>query len=105
MNWEYRYWDAKNRVMYYRHHNPKPEWVEMRCAKVLDFEGKKCYDGDVLKDEQGSLHEIFFNEADEAFELLSPGAAIPTANLNFHLFAAECVKVGNVYENPEIWEA
>ena len=71
---------------------------------LKDKNGKEIYEGDILRDGNGFLYEVFWLDTSASFELeekqeLTDDYDIPTFNFR-NSFRLEIV--GNIFENPEL---
>lgn len=80
--------------------------ILMQYTSLKDTNGKEIYEGDVVKNQQGILAEIYFNNGAFCMFYQSDWGKIKKENLNplQHFIHTNVKIIGNIYENPEILE-
>ena len=84
-------------------------------TSLKDKNGKEAYEGDIVKDNQGVIYTIFFDEGGfvmescpKAFGYGSQGGTNPTSPLadkqTASWFLGCCEIIGNIHDNPELLE-
>ncbi len=114
---EFRAWDKNNKRMIddqdqnvQKHYDVKlGSWIHdtvwrigklngtlMQFTGLKDSNSKKIFEGDILKDFSGKISHVFWDEYDAKFETLTLERLTLENALEYEI-------IGNLFENPEIF--
>jgi len=74
--------------------------IKMQCTGLKDKNGKLIYEGDIVKDQDGKIYNIKWNDCYAYFVLWDSDDIEYYTFEEFNLTKLEVI--GNIYENPEL---
>lgn len=98
---KFRIWDGNNKHFVY------PDILELdrgleyqQFTGLLDKQGKKIYEGDIVKDKLGNTASVEFDPESGGWRLCL--TTLPSGKKILNWGFENCEVIGNVWENPEL---
>lgn len=77
-----------------------PGTIIMQFTGLLDKNGKEVYEGDLIKDEHGTIGQIIWEKTSTGF--IASVRQVEGYNRDFGIYEGLHKVIGNIYENPEL---
>ena len=74
----------------------------MQRTILKDCEGKEVYEGDIIIDEEASIYQCVWSDADYGFMFQDGSESIDNKMCLGDYEGGYCKVIGNIYENPDL---
>ena len=78
------------------------DWPSLQFTGLHDCEGNEIYDGDIIRDHWGNIHQVIWGPRIRADLKIKKSEAWPAVYLDCQYMQWQVI--GNIYENPELLE-
>lgn len=69
-----------------------------------DKNGKEIYEGDILRHINGKTCQVLYSESSTSYVLVFVSPCIPSYDMGIYDLENLFEVIGNIYDNPELWE-